>query len=152
MAGYPEVRDCVLDTSVIVKWFSGHREQDLEHALRLRGKILDGSCSVAVPDLLLYELSNAMRCNRNFSSGDVKDAVGSVFDMGFQIRQATRELMERAVDLAYACDVTVYDASFLAVAETEDRVMVTADYRFFDRVSKSAHVVRLSDLNDGSSP
>jgi len=146
MAGPKEVSEFVLDTSVIVKWFSGPREPDLEQALQLRGKILDGSCTAAVPDLLLYELSNAMRYNRSFSSDDVKDAVGSVLDMGFDIKPATREFMERAVELGYTYDVTVYDASFLVVAELEGRTLVTADERFFRRVSGPANAVRLSDL------
>ncbi len=86
MAGKLEMTGYVLDTSVIIKWFSTHGEEDLESALRLRDGLVSGNCTAVVPDLLFYELANALRYNPNFNCDDAKDAVAAVNDMGFARR------------------------------------------------------------------
>ena len=47
----------VLDTSVIIKWFSEYDEDDLDKALTLRNIIVEDKCSITVPDLIFYELA-----------------------------------------------------------------------------------------------
>jgi predicted nucleic acid-binding protein len=136
----------VLDTSVIIKWFSYSQENDLEAAQRLRSQILTGECLVTIPDLVLYELSNALRNNPRFDSLDVKDAIKSLIDMDFLVRPAEQQVMEQAIDLAGRFDVTVYDAYFLALAESEKINLVTADYKFFDKVKDVSSVIRLDCL------
>jgi predicted nucleic acid-binding protein len=49
------------------------------------------------------------------------------------------------VELGLEHGVTVYDAAYLAVAEIEGCMLVTADLRFCQRVEKLARVMRLSD-------
>ena len=81
-----QVKKFVLDTSVVVKWFSGD-EDDAEHANKLRHQIQEGLCVITIPDLLFYELANALRHNPNFTAEDVRVALDSVFDMEFDIRK-----------------------------------------------------------------
>ena len=146
VAGRTEVRECVLDASVVVKWFSGRNEPDLEKALRLREEILEGACRATVPSLLFYEVSNVLRYHSGFAPGDVVLAVESLFDMGFVLREPTAESIGRAAELGFSFKVTVYDASYLALAEIEGAPLVTADLRFYQRVKKSEWVTRLSDI------
>jgi len=136
----------VLDTSVVMKWFSEHNEGDLDKALALRRGILEGAYAVVVPDLLLYELANALRHNPNLNAGDVNHAVQSVLDMGFDIRAVESATMERSIELAFKFKITVYDAYFLSLAQTESRPLLTADYRMVERVKGFKHLVRLSEL------
>ena len=51
-----QMKKFVLDTSVIVKWFS-EDEDDAEHANKLRRQILEGLCGIIIPDLLFYNLT-----------------------------------------------------------------------------------------------
>lgn len=46
----------------------------------------------------------------------------------------TRELIQRTVALANGHGLTFYDASYLAVAEERDAVLVTADGKFYRRL------------------
>ena len=55
------MRGFVLDTSVILKWFSEAGESDLDRALQLRQSMLGRTVFFVVPDLLFYELANALR-------------------------------------------------------------------------------------------
>ena len=54
----------VLDASVVIKWFSEEEYTDI--AVKLRDGFFKGCNELVVPDLLLYEVSNALRYNPNF--------------------------------------------------------------------------------------
>lgn len=140
------MRACVLDSSVVVKWFSKFGEDDLEKAYRLRLEIEEGRCLVTVPDLLFYELANALRYSPRFTAPDVKEAVNSLLDMGLEVRPAERSLMEQAVELAYNLKVTVYDACYLALAQRENSPLVTADYKFAEKLRGFKNLIKLSEV------
>lgn len=140
MTGY------VLDTSVIFKWFSETNEADADNAHHLRRGILDGGYSIAIPDLLYYELANALRFNPGLSSEEVIAAVDAIFNLEFDVRNITTELAASAVKLAYSWNITVYDACFLALAQKEKKTLITADYKFYERTKGAKYIVRLSDF------
>jgi predicted nucleic acid-binding protein len=147
MAGEITLTGYVLDTSVVIKWFSSHGEADLENPIRLRNAIIAGECLVTVPDLLFYELANALRHNPHFGSDDVKDAVLAINDMGFAVRAVDSELLARSLEIAIEYNTTVYDSYFMALAESVGSYFITADYQFHERVKKAENVVRLDMLN-----
>jgi predicted nucleic acid-binding protein len=136
----------VLDTSVVLKWFSEFGENDLPQAFQLRQVLLDGSVTFTVPELLFYELSNALRYNPSLSSKDVQEALDSVMDMGFIVKGVDKRVMADAISIAFRYGVTVYDAYFLALARTERKPLIIADYKFVERVKASKEIMRLSGL------
>lgn len=136
----------VLDTSVIVKWFSTIDEVDTKSALWLRQGLYENTCQIIIPDLALYELSNALRYNPNFTVEDVTAAIYSLVEMGLTIRAVAPDILVRAIELAYQYDVTLYDAYFLAIAAKTEVMLVTADYKFYQRVGETKFVVRLAEL------
>jgi predicted nucleic acid-binding protein len=136
----------VLDTSVVLKWFSEFGENDLPQAFQLRQVLLDGSVTFTVPELLFYELSNALRYNPSLSSKDVQEALDSVMDMGFVVKGVDKRVMADAISIAFRYGVTVYDAYFLALARTERKPLIIADYKFVERVKASKEIMRLSGL------
>lgn len=140
MTGY------VLDTSVVCKWFSDRNESDLENAQDLRRGILEGDYSITIPDLLFYELSNALRFNPGLSSEEVNEAVEAVFQLEFDVRNISADLATNAVKLAYSFNVTVYDACFLALAQNERKMLITADYKFRERVKGAKNILGLADF------
>jgi predicted nucleic acid-binding protein len=140
------MKTCVLDTSVSIKWFSEYDEDDLNRALDIRKEILEGRWSITVPDLFFYELANALRYNPGFTAKDVREAVSSVIDMGFDVKGIEPDKMARAIEIAFKFNVTVYDAYFLALSQLENKPFVTADYRFAIRVKGFKNVVRLSEI------
>ena len=145
MAGDGFMRGFVLDTSVILKWFSESGESDLDRALQLRQSMLEGNIFFVVPDLLFYELANALRHNPNFSMKDVEQAVHSVFEMGLEVQSVDGEVMGEAISLAFKHNLTGYDAYFLALAKKEGKPFITADYRFMRRVKGFREIIKLSE-------
>jgi predicted nucleic acid-binding protein len=123
----------VLDTSVIVKWFR-QREVLADQALALRDAYLSGEVAIAVPVLVAYELANVMRYKPGLRTEQVQEAVGSLFDMGWEWSIPSSELMGRAIGIARLCGTTVYDATFAALAESLDALLITADEQLVERL------------------
>lgn len=140
-----QMKKLVLDTSVIVKWFS-EDEDDAEYANKLRRQILEGLCDIIIPDLLFYELANALRHNPNFTAEDVQTSLDSVFDMEFDIRKVDSSVMAAAIDIAFKFNVTIYDAYFLALSQLESKPFVTADYKFTRRIKGFKNIVNLTEI------
>ncbi|MBI4378958.1 MAG: type II toxin-antitoxin system VapC family toxin [Nitrospinae bacterium] len=137
----------ILDTSVLIKWFSEYDEDDLDNAVNLRNKIFEGECSVIVPSLLFYEVANALRYNTRFTNKDVKDAVKSIIDMTFEVREVDKTILERAIEIAFKYNISVYDAYFLSLSQIENMPFITADYKFVDRVKGFKNIIKLSEIS-----
>ncbi|MHC1594313.1 MAG: type II toxin-antitoxin system VapC family toxin [Methanotrichaceae archaeon] len=133
----------VLDTSVVVKWFS--EEEFTDKALEIRERIRMGEKRVIVPDLLLYELANALKYNPSFDANDVSDALTSIFDMDVNIVTPMRGIIDVAVTLAFEYDITIYDAFYVALAKDLELAFITADKRLYERVSGLDFVIFIGD-------
>lgn len=134
----------VLDASVVVKWFS--EEEYTDKALRIRERFLRGEENIVIPDLLLYELANALRYNRGFDSIDVRDALVSIFEMQIDIIVPISALMTSAIALAFEHNITVYDAFYVALAKESGLSLITADDRLYKRTSGLNLVKFINDI------
>ncbi len=119
----------VLDASVLIKWFSDEEYTDI--ALKLRDDFFKGNIELVVPDLLLYEVSNALRYNPNFDENDVVEAVDSLYDIGIDIIIPTGDVIRSAIKFAFTHNVTIYDAFYAALADEIDFTLITADAKFY---------------------
>jgi len=88
----------VLDASVVLKWFVA--ENDSDKAVRLREEYYLGERDIIVPDLLLFEVSNALRYNSGFKVSEIKESIRTLFDMGIEIVTPTYSLLESAISMA----------------------------------------------------
>lgn len=126
-----EKRTLVLDASVIIKWFT--QEEKREQAIDLREKHINGDIEIVVPDLILYEVSNALRFNPNFKECDIKEAIQSLFDIDINIVVPVQETLQEAVDIAYSKNITIYDAFYIALAQTIGFDFITADKKLYEK-------------------
>ena len=129
----------ILDASVIAKWFLV--EEGSDEALQLRDEYVKGTIDIAVPELLLYEVANVLRY-KDFSEEDVKKAMLSLMDMDLFIAGMSHLLMERTVEISMECGITIYDAAYVALAESLSTELVTADSKLYEK-TKEKYRVRL---------
>lgn len=132
MAGREEA---VIDASVVIKWFV--EEEGTQSALKLRDEHVDGVRTLLAPDLLLYEVANALRYRPGFNEEKVGRAVVDLMDIQVDLVVPSRELVDRSSHLAYAYDITVYDSCYLALSELMGLNLYTSDRRFFDNAKAS---------------
>jgi len=134
----------VLDASVIIKWFS--KEEFTDIALKFRSKFVEKEIEIVVPDLLLYEISNVLRYNKNFSRKDVKNAIETLIDMDISILVPSQDIINLAIDFAFRYDITFYDAFYIALAETLGVYFVTADRKLYESVARIPRVRFLTEF------
>lgn len=115
----------VVDASVAAKWFIP--EKDTPQALDLRRAHLDGETILVAPALLVYEVTNALRYHPQVGAEALSGHVDDLLSLGLGLDPPSEESLGPAVRLAYRKGVTVYDASYLALAERLDCLIVTAD-------------------------
>ena len=133
----------VLDASVILKWYLGEVDSDL--ALNFRRKYIQGTCNLALPDLILYEVSNALRYEKTFSVKTIYEAVVALIDLGVDIVVPTTSMIQNALELSYKKNITFYDATYLALASELGYKFVTADEKLYRKVKNLKLVCLLSE-------
>lgn len=140
-----KLSNCVLDTSVIIKWYSQDNEADCEKANRLIADCKNGNLKLLIPDLLIYELGNALLKGKQFSYLQLKLALDHFYSLKVEIFSASYNLLDKAIQIASEYKLTVYDATYIALAQIKNCQLITANPRCFSKV-KEDFVINLSDL------
>jgi predicted nucleic acid-binding protein len=125
----------VFDASVFVRTLV---ERD-PTAVEWVGRALRKEVSVAVPDLVFAEIGNALAVYVRGSALTVDGAlrrVALVSRIPIDVRPA-QALVAPALVLAFARDLSVYDACYAVLAEAEGALLVTADRRLAAAVEQA---------------
>ena len=123
----------VLDASVAVKWYV--EEELREQALALRHDYYEEKLLLISQPLLLYEVANALRYHPTLSSEDVMTAIDSLLAMQFDLITLGKSEVEAAVKIAFDENLSMYDATYLALADITGTQIVTADESFYKKLS-----------------
>ena len=137
MAGREEA---VVDASIAIKWFS--EEEGTQAALKLREEHIEGTLILSAPDLLIYELANALRFKPDFDDEKVSRAVADIMDLQIDLINPGRELIEKSTEAAYLYGATVYDSCYLALGELLGVEVYTSDKKFYEK-AKGSGILKL---------
>ena len=118
-------REVVLDSSVVVKWFSTEIKTD--EALRLRDSYIQGSLGLTVSEVLIAEVANALRYKPDYDTEKLREALSSLLGLHLNIIHLNEAVVTRTVEIAYEGKVTFYDALPVSIAEQRKAVCITAD-------------------------
>ncbi|MEE8401262.1 MAG: type II toxin-antitoxin system VapC family toxin [Candidatus Hydrothermarchaeaceae archaeon] len=134
----------VVDASVVAKWFL--REVHSEKADAMRLDYVNGLVDLAAPDLLPYEVLNALRYNQDFGKADLEKIADSI--KGYQLHLVP--IKRRSVGLAYEYGISVYDASYVALANELGVELYTADSKLIRRLDGFISAKHLSEYGPKS--
>jgi predicted nucleic acid-binding protein len=118
-------RDIVLDSSVVVKWFS--TETKSVEALKLLDSYIQRTVELTVSEILICEVGNALRYKPDFDSQKWKIALTQLFNLHMNVTHLDEKLTTRTGEIAYEGKITFYDALPVAIAENKKTVCITAD-------------------------
>ena len=119
------MREIVIDASVVVKWFI--EENDSDKALLLRDEFISGNVELFVPPLLYFEVLNALKYSQLFKPGELEDAGESLENYGFTVITIKDEIRKHMINAAIDYDLSIYDASYLGLSISLDKLFCTAD-------------------------
>jgi predicted nucleic acid-binding protein len=136
----------IVDTSVVLKWFREKAEANVLEARRLRDAFLAGRCVLGAPDLLLVEVANALTAGHRASLAEVSETITAIVEIGMRMSGLEFPALVKAIEIASAFGVTVYDSYFLAVAIHSGGLLVTADEAFLRKIKSHRNAVSLREL------
>lgn len=115
--------DLVLDASVVVKWFRSVDGRHVAEARELRDRFERGELVVIVPPLLYLELLKVAGRRWKWSAEALVTFANVLESVPFEQRSATLGDIARWT----AHGLSAYDASYVALAESEGVELVTDD-------------------------
>ena len=136
--------DCVVDTSVVIKWILV--ESDTPLAERVSQDVLQSGGILHVLDLARIEAMNVIwtQFHRRLAPEPVvRTAVIKLYQSPIQILKAEPPLLDNAFDIAIQLDVAVYDACFVAAVKQLGCQGVTADVPLMNKVGAAFPSIKL---------
>lgn len=120
----PETKSYVIDASVAVKWFTYEEGTDQARAILKKGQ--GGALALLAPDLLLYEVGNALAKGKGLAALTVREAL-ALLQSDVALQSLDRLLIERTASFVEEYGLTFYDAVYVALAEQYNAILVTAN-------------------------
>lgn len=120
--------DIVVDASVVAKWYIP--EQSHEAARALRNDYLEGAHDLSAPALLPFEVVNALRYSGHYDGERLVEASRTLPKYGIEL--VPHHEAGTVATLANEQDITMYDASYVSLAQKYDGTVYTADARLLD--------------------
>ena len=120
-----------VDASVVVKWFV--EEKYSKEALIIRDSFTEGLVDIVAPSLLYFEVLNALKYSGAFGEDELKKVARILEDYQFTLYELEGAYAEKAVEIAMRKGITIYDASYVALALIEGVDLYTADEKLLTK-------------------
>jgi len=136
-----------VDASVVAKWvLPGEPFQ--EKALRLKEDYVSGVIELSAPNVVVQEVANALwRATgvKRISEADAKEALKALNDMRIELHELDWSQAAEAVSIACDLDLTIYDASYVFLADELRAPLVTADKVLYETARKKFKILHIKD-------
>ena len=133
----------VIDASVALKWFLPDEEFGGK-AIHLLDRYMANKIVFTGPSILEYELVNGLiiaRKRGRVPEETVINAIDGFVNLGIKLQNISL-LFQKVVNLCKVHNLSVYDASYLAVAVEKGAPLITADERLFNSVKENLKWVK----------
>ncbi|PIR61131.1 MAG: PIN domain nuclease [Candidatus Pacebacteria bacterium CG10_big_fil_rev_8_21_14_0_10_45_6] len=137
------IRPIVVDSSVVVKWFNQTNEKFLDQADKLLEDAQFGSIKLFAPELLRYEVGNAL-LYKKLSISQTNEVLATLHQLPITFVAESETLAKQTYKIARSAEITYYDASFVALAKQERATLITDNPKHQMKV-KSAKVIALEN-------
>ena len=127
----------VIDASVLIKFYVPEILSD--RAERLLAKVGNKDIDLLAPDLIYPEAGNILwkkQRLKELTHSEAEEITDAILSLPLMIG-ASKSLLPLAVDIAIACGITVYDASYLSLAKVYETTLITADRKLVDVLAKT---------------
>ena len=135
----------IIDASVITKWFID--ETDSDKAEKIKEQFINEKINIIVPSLLNYEVLNALKYSKLFRLDELNLVGESIENYGFNVILIKDDVREKMVEIAVNHDISIYDASYIALAEKFNTQLITADEKISKKLPKNLKML-ISNLKN----
>src|SRR3972149_5341906 len=132
----------ILDASVIIKWYYFENESDLEIANYIHEKVIRDEIIIASPDLMIYEVLNFFIFKLKIPYSKIADMLSELNDIIFII-STDISIQKKAFEISRKIKNPIYDSVYLALSESLDCPLITADDKLKQAAGKENYSVLL---------
>jgi len=100
-----------------------------------------------MPTLLIYEVLNILKNSKVYSEEELIELAKSLNKYGFELWGLSESLKEETVRTALKHDITLYDASYVALAKILNTMLYTADEELISKTAQLSIVKHISNTN-----
>lgn len=140
------MKGLVIDSSIVLKWYLKD-EDGSEKALALLDDFIHGKLDLFAPDLLYYELLNALiiaQRRGRIVLQEIENAIEGFVELDISLFN-TRALYKRILYFAETYRRSAYDAAYLSLSEDKRVSYLTADLKLYNAVKDKIKWVSLID-------
>ena len=137
----------IVDASVVAKWVL-RGEPYQTNAVKLKNDYVSGVVKLSSLFLAPVEVASAFRKAvrlGRLSEADAEEALVALGDMGTELHSLGWSDVARVFGIASELGLSVYDASYVSVAEDVKATLITADDALYERAGKRISVQHLRD-------
>jgi predicted nucleic acid-binding protein len=137
----------VVDASIVVKWFV--YEEGSDKALEIRDKYISGELKLIAPEIINFEVLNALHYKRLFSEEEIKEIAEALDAFSFELYPLKGGYAKKTLEVAFKNNITIYDSSYISLAIMKNTHMYTADEKLMEKISKEylPYIINLKTFN-----
>ena len=124
----------VVDASIMGKWVL-EDEVGIEDALLLLNNHTKGIEEIIVPELVFYEVANALATKSKISATQTSLALNKIFKLQLRIYHPNQSDIIESATLARKYKTSVYDMLYAIVAKNHKATLITADEKFINQTT-----------------
>jgi predicted nucleic acid-binding protein len=138
----------VVDASILVKWYV--EEENTKIALQLRRDYENGIIDIWSTHLMPYEVLNALRYSQDLGRDEIERVSESLALSQIGLYPLLDgNLRGPCIKMAFKYGITIYDASYVALARSLDKILYTADEKLYSKTRNKENVHLLSEYRSG---
>ncbi len=129
------VRKIVVDASVVVKWYLN--EEWREESILLRDDYIEGKIELIAPSIMPFEVLNAIRYSRRqIPIKTLEEIAESLSLYNIKLYNLTGDYAKNVSRISLEYNITIYDASYVALAIQEKTLLYTADNKLINMLEE----------------
>ncbi|MBI5613448.1 type II toxin-antitoxin system VapC family toxin [Candidatus Gottesmanbacteria bacterium] len=124
------------DASVVYKWLVDEPGEDTRKARKIRERYVMGESEILVPSLLFIEIGNVLVWKSSLTTADLHVAWSLFLQYKLPVASVDAQFVEGAMDVARMYSISLYDATYVSLAQSKQGEMITADKKLVRAVNK----------------
>lgn len=128
-----------LDASVAIKWFKP--DEKSSSAIFYLEEHEAGRNPIFAPTLIRYEIINALRYSKKLTKIDLEKIISLLSRVNLSYVAPDDYLLTSSLEISLTADVSLYDASYVALAQRLDCPLITADKKLFNKAKDFTEVI-----------
>jgi len=112
------------------------KEKNSDKAEIIKERNINGKLEIIAPQLLYFEVLNALKYSKIFDSSELNLLAQSLESYRFKIIIIQGKVRKKMINIAVNFELTIYNASYIALAIELSCLLCTADSKIIKKLPK----------------